>query len=98
MRLLTQHGFEDVQSCPYTLVYRAGTESWQYFYEDILHVFRVVLPFFHRWTRVPSDYEEIYQQALKEMQRPDFVATHTLLTVWGRTPTNARGWYMQGVS
>jgi ubiquinone/menaquinone biosynthesis C-methylase UbiE len=83
VRLMTQHGFEDVKSHLYTLVYRAGTEMGQYLYEDMLHAFRVALPFFQKWTRVPDDYEEIYQQALKDMQQPDFVATYTLLTAWG---------------
>ena len=41
----------------------------------------------HKWTSVPDDYEEIYQQMLTEMQQPDFVATWTLLTAWGtRSP------------
>lgn len=42
-----------------------------------------VLPFLHKWVQVPDDYEEIYQQMLREMQQPDFVATLDLLTVWG---------------
>jgi ubiquinone/menaquinone biosynthesis C-methylase UbiE len=82
--LLTQYGFEDVESRLYTLVYHAGTEMGQYFYQDMLHAFRVALPFFHKWTRVPSDYEAIYQQALKDMQQPDFEATYILLTAWAK--------------
>ena len=39
--------------------------------------------FFRKWTRVPDDYEAIYQQALEDMQQPGFVATWTLLTAWG---------------
>jgi len=45
--------------------------------------FRMILPFLRRWMRVPDDYEQWYQQALEEMQRPDFVARGNLLTVWG---------------
>jgi len=33
-----------------------------------------------------DDYETIYQQALTEMQLPDFVATWRLLTAWGNKP------------
>ena len=87
VRLMTQYGIQNVQTRLHTLVYRAGTETGQNFYEDMLRMFHVSLPFFHKWTRVPSDYEEMYQQALKEMQQPDFVATMTLLTAWGRTPS-----------
>jgi len=84
--LMTQHAIEDVQTRAYSIVYRAGTAEGQQFYQDMLHVFRVSLPFFQKFTNVPSDYQEIYQQALKEMQQPDFVATWRLLTAWGIRP------------
>ncbi len=58
-----------------------------HFYEDMQHIFHVALPFFQKWTHVPNDYQEICQQALKEMQQPDFVATWTFLTVWGTKPS-----------
>jgi hypothetical protein len=47
--------------------------------EADLWILLVGLSFYQKWTRVPDD----YQQALKEMQVPDFVATWTWLTVWG---------------
>jgi ubiquinone/menaquinone biosynthesis C-methylase UbiE len=83
VQLLTQHEIQDVKSRVHTLVYRSGTAEHQHFYEDMQHGFRVALSFFQRWTRVPDDYEEICQQAKQEMQQPGFVATVTLLTVWG---------------
>jgi ubiquinone/menaquinone biosynthesis C-methylase UbiE len=85
-RLMTLHGIENIQTQLRTLVFEAGTEGGRNFYEDTRHLYRVCLPFFHRWTRVPDDYEEIYQQALREMQEPGFVATWPLLTVWGTSP------------
>jgi SAM-dependent methyltransferase len=54
--------------------------------EDEKAFFRAIIPFLRKWTRVPDDYEEIYQQMLSEMQQPDFVATWNLLTVWGTMP------------
>jgi SAM-dependent methyltransferase len=84
--LLTQHDIRDVQSRVHTLVYRAGTPEHQSFYEDMRHAFRVGLPFFQKWARVPRDYEEICEIALKEMQEPGFVATAMLLTAWGTRP------------
>jgi hypothetical protein len=42
-----------------------------------------MLPFLQKWAHVPSDYQQTCQQAFKEMQQPDFVATMTLLTAWG---------------
>jgi ubiquinone/menaquinone biosynthesis C-methylase UbiE len=83
VRFLTQHEVQDVKSRVHTLVYRSGTVEHQNFYEDMRHGFRVALSFFQRWTRVPDDYEDICQQALKEMQQPGFVATVILVTAWG---------------
>jgi ubiquinone/menaquinone biosynthesis C-methylase UbiE len=85
-RLLHQYGLQNVQTRAYVLEYRAGTAEGQLFYEDMRRVFRTVVPFLHKWSRVPDDYEEIYQQALSEMQQPDFVATWGLLTAWGIKP------------
>jgi ubiquinone/menaquinone biosynthesis C-methylase UbiE len=96
-RLMTQHAFENIQTRVHILVLRPGTNACQNFYEDVAIGYRVALPFFHKWVQVPSQYQEIYQQALKEMQQPDFVATWTLLTVWGTTPLDRRRLYMRGL-
>ena len=82
-RLLQQSGFQHVQTRAFTLEYRGGTADGQRFAEDMGYVFRTALPFLRKWTRVPDDYEAIYQQMLSEMQRPDFVATWSMLTAWG---------------
>ncbi|HLZ62153.1 MAG TPA: hypothetical protein VKR06_34850, partial [Ktedonosporobacter sp.] len=58
------------------------------FYEDMKHLYQTVLPFLRKWTRVPDDYQTIYQQMLTEMQQPDFAATFPLLTAWGTAPLN----------
>jgi len=86
VRLMTQHGFRNIQTKTHIIILRAGTEMGQYFYEDVAIGYRVALPFFQKWTNVPSNYQEIYQQALEEMRQPDFVATWTLLTVCGTPP------------
>jgi len=68
------------------------------FYEDMAIWFRVGLPFYQKWTYVPSDYQDIYQQALEEMQAPDFVATWTLLTVWCIRSRDGRIMLMRGLT
>jgi hypothetical protein len=83
VRLLEQSRLQDVQTRVSTLEYRAGTTAGQRYYEDMRLVFRTALPFLHKWTRVPDDYQTLYQQALGDMQRPDFVATWHALTAWG---------------
>jgi ubiquinone/menaquinone biosynthesis C-methylase UbiE len=82
-RLMTQYGIQEVKTKAYTLVYRAGTIECQYFYQNMALWFRVGLPFYQKWTRVPADYQETCEQALKEMQQPDFAATWAFLTGWG---------------
>jgi ubiquinone/menaquinone biosynthesis C-methylase UbiE len=82
-RLLTQHALQDVHSQAHRLSIRSGTPLGQSFSLDIALGFRLLLPFFQRWTRVPSNYQDIYQQALKEMQQLGFEATWQILTVWG---------------
>jgi ubiquinone/menaquinone biosynthesis C-methylase UbiE len=81
--LLKRYGVRNVQTRSHRLEYRAGTVEWQSFYEDVKHGFNTLRPFLSKWSRVPADYEKIYQQALQEMQQPDFVAVWTLLTAWG---------------
>lgn len=85
-RLLHQFGLQNVQTRVHIMEYRAGTPEGQRFYEDMKHFFQTILPFFRKWSKVPDDYEATYQQALSEMQQPDFVATSSLLTAWGSKP------------
>ncbi len=65
------------------LEHRAGTPEGQSFYEDTRHLFRTLLPFFRKWGSVPGNYEDIYQQALNDIQQPGFVAAWKLVTAWG---------------
>jgi len=84
--LLRQDGLEQVQTHTYMPEYRVGTPEGQRFYEDMRLLFRTMAPFLRKWTRVPDDYETIYQQTLSEMQQPDFVARGNMLTAWGNNP------------
>jgi ubiquinone/menaquinone biosynthesis C-methylase UbiE len=84
--LLSKHGIQQVQTRTYGLQYRAGTSEWQSFFEDARRFFTTYVPFLRKWIHVPDDYTEMCQQALHEMQQPDFVATWKLVTVWGHAP------------
>jgi ubiquinone/menaquinone biosynthesis C-methylase UbiE len=95
--LMTIHGIEEVQTRDHTPVFQAGTSEHQSFAEDMTHLFRVSLPFFQKWTRVPADYQAIYELALKEMQQPDFKATWRFLTAWGIRPRNGNLVLMRGL-
>jgi len=82
-QLLQRAGYQDIQTCSHRLEFRAGTLGGQRFAEDVKLIFQTAVPFFRRWTHLPDNYEEIYQQMLQEVQRQDFVQTSTLLTAWG---------------
>jgi hypothetical protein len=45
--------------------------------------FQTIRPFIQKWGCTSKDYEALYQQALIEMQQPNFLATVNLLTAWG---------------
>jgi ubiquinone/menaquinone biosynthesis C-methylase UbiE len=80
---LTQSGLENVQTRAHMLAYRAGTPEGQHFAEDMQHLYRTLYPFLQKWIRMPKDYDEVYQQALIEMQQADFVANWRFVTAWG---------------
>ncbi|HEY1353063.1 MAG TPA: methyltransferase domain-containing protein [Ktedonobacteraceae bacterium] len=80
--VIRRAGFSSVQTRLHLLEHRAGTPEGESFYHDVQHMFRILLPFFRKWGHVPDDYEEIYQQALQDIQQPGFMASWKLLTVW----------------
>ncbi len=81
--LLSRNGIAQVHSQLYELVYRAGTPGSEQFAENARYSFRTIVPFLRKWTRVPENYEELYQQMLNELQQPDFEGRWTFLTAWG---------------
>lgn len=81
--LLHQYGFQQVQTQTATHIYKGGTIEGNLFYEDMKHLYQTMTPFIRKWSRVPDDYEALTQQALTEIQQPDFEARWTILTAWG---------------
>jgi ubiquinone/menaquinone biosynthesis C-methylase UbiE len=82
-RLLAEARCEQVQSKDYTFELAAGTVGAQYFYQDMMYGFQTGKPFLQKTGCAPEDYDAICEQALLEMQQPDFRVTWPLLTVWG---------------
>jgi ubiquinone/menaquinone biosynthesis C-methylase UbiE len=83
-RLMQEAGLTQVQTCPHMHSFSAGTVQGQLFVEDMTLLFRTMMPFLQRWTQVPADYEQIYQQALFDIQQSEFLARGPMLTVWGK--------------
>lgn len=86
-RLFQQHGIRNIQTRAQTLEFRGDTPAGRAFVEGATLGMRITLPFVQKWSRLPEDFDEICQQALADMQLPDFVATWSLLTVWGNKET-----------
>lgn len=85
-RLLLQYGVQNIQTHASLLEFRAGTPAGQSFAEDLRLGFRTMIPFMRKWSRLPDNYETLYQEMLRDMQQPDFVANWNLLTTWGTKP------------
>lgn len=83
--LLEQQGVKSVQTQAHRLEFRAGTPAGEHFFENVRLGARTGLPFLRKWGKVPDNYEDLYQQMLREMQQPGFVATWDLLTAWGNS-------------
>src|SRR5258708_28765580 len=77
--LLSESGCQRVQTKAYTLEFVAGTVGGQNFYEDARFGFQTVLPFLQKWGCATEDYDAVYEQAMIELQQPDFRATWHLV-------------------
>jgi ubiquinone/menaquinone biosynthesis C-methylase UbiE len=84
--LLSRHGFTHLQTYPYLLEYRAGTPAWQPFFEDMKRIMQTFAPFARKLGNIPEDAEDLAQQAIEQMQDPNFVAIWRMQTVWGTRP------------
>lgn len=89
---------ENVQTRASTVEYRADTQAGQQFCADLTLVFRTAQPFLRKWSRVPENYEELYQQVVSDMQQSDFHGSRRLcslpgeptpfvIILWGATMT-----------
>ena len=85
-RLLAESGCQQVQSKDYVITLTAGTVGGQSYYYNAMYGFQTLKPFLRKWDCAPNDYDAIYQQALIEMQQPEFCLTWPLLTAWGAKP------------
>lgn len=84
--LLHQQGLQDVQTRRVQVDHQQGSVIMDAGKEDMKLLFRTIVPFLQKWSRVPKDYDQIYQKALKEMDEPDYTAQWAMVTAWGTKP------------
>ncbi len=85
-RLLSESGCQHVQTKDYPLEFVAGTVGGQNAYEIARFGFQTTKPFLQKWDCASEDYDALYEQALIEMQQPDFRLIWPLVTAWGTKP------------
>jgi ubiquinone/menaquinone biosynthesis C-methylase UbiE len=85
-RLLSESGCWQVQTKDYTLEFIAGTVGGQNFYENARFGYQTMLPFLQKMGCASEDYDALREQAMIEMQQPDFRVTWPLVTAWGTKP------------
>lgn len=81
--LLGRLGIQDVQTRLYLLEVRTETVPGQLFFEDMKYLFRTNAPFLRKWTGVPDNYDDLYEQMLAEVQQSDCVTGNKTITAWG---------------
>ena len=88
--LIERSGFQQVELHAHKLEFRAGTEQGQLYYEDNMYGLMAAGPFIQKYACANTDYDLIRQQALKEMQQPDFYASWMMNTVMGTKPRRTK--------
>ena len=84
--LLSESGCQQVQTKAHTLEFIAGTVGGQNTYEIARFGFQTLLPFLQKTGCASEDYDALCEQAMIEMQQPDFRVTWEILTAWGTKP------------
>lgn len=90
--LLRRYGVLQVQTKTYDLQITREAAEGLGFFENIRIAYQTGQQFMRKWTRLPEDYEEQVQQAVRILQRPGTVATWQLLTAWGTAPEQEPGY------
>jgi ubiquinone/menaquinone biosynthesis C-methylase UbiE len=88
--LLQRYDFRAIQLHKTSAVFRAGTEAGKALFDDQVHLFHTCRPFLRRYGCLPQDYDALCQQAIQDMQQPDFVATNTYYIFCATNPGNRR--------
>ena len=86
-RLLAEAGCKPVQTKDHMLEFVAGTVGGQNFYQNMMYLYHTGKPFAQKWGCASEEYDALCEQAMIEMQQPDFRATWELLTAWGSKPS-----------
>jgi ubiquinone/menaquinone biosynthesis C-methylase UbiE len=79
-KVFSRFGIKNVKSTEYVFEYTSQDTA---LYEDMRSFYRMFIPFLRKWTRFPTNYDEIYEQAMWGMQQESFTASWRFVTVEG---------------
>ncbi len=84
---LRQAGYQQVQHAAYAIEVSAGTHAWQDFYQNALALGSLA-PRLLTGAGVisASDFQQLHQQILIELQQEDFCGMWHYMSVWGTKP------------
>ena len=86
-RLVRDAGCQQIKHAAYAIDFSYGSPAYRSGYDDFEAAFNLLQPFFVRTEVATEDeVEALYQQALREMQAPDFCGIWFYLSVWGMKP------------
>ncbi|HLI88348.1 MAG TPA: methyltransferase domain-containing protein [Ktedonobacteraceae bacterium] len=85
--LMRNAGIVNIQQKPHLLDYSAGTEAWQDMYDNARVGAALMRPFLTKLGVISeAEFDQLYQQAMTEMQAPDFRGLWYYMTAWGNKP------------
>jgi ubiquinone/menaquinone biosynthesis C-methylase UbiE len=90
--LMRSYGIEQVQTRKQVIAFHVDPVIKRACAHDMHRLYRVALPFLRKWTKLPDDYEEVYQQMVHEVQQPEWEIEQTLLTAWGIAGETTSSW------
>ena len=86
-RFLRNAGCEDIQYAAHAIDFSAGSPAHEEFFQNMMIGLQLLQPFLLRLKVITQEeIDQLYQQALTEVQSDDFCAVMYYLSAWGRKP------------
>jgi hypothetical protein len=88
---LHEAGCQSIQKQAYAFDWSAGMEAHESTHLNFQFLLKLLEPFLVKMKLITEEeFDPLYQLALAEMQSNNFCAVTLFLSVWGKSPNNAR--------
>ena len=86
-RFLRDAGCKDVKQAAYVVDFSTGSEAHEEYFQDIVVGLQLLRPFLLKMKVITQEeLDELYQQAMTEVQADDFCGVMYYLSAWGQKP------------